>query len=81
MAEFTSYRTDTPRHVSGDTGPVGVAHKNRRVRLLVAAPDLRILSDEGELIRAVTLDPTRSYQPLGGRWPIHDVLQQACTMS
>jgi transposase InsO family protein len=61
--------------------PVGTAHKNRRVRLLVAGPDVRILSDDGELIRALTLDPTRSYQPLGGRWPAHNDLQQAGTMS
>jgi transposase InsO family protein len=61
--------------------PVGVAHKNRRVRLLVAGPDVRIVSDDGELIRALTLDPTRSYQPLGGRWPVHNVLQQASSMS
>ncbi len=61
--------------------PVGVAHKNRRVRLLVAGPDVRIVTDDGELIRALTLDPTRSYQPLGGRWPAHNVLQEAGTMS
>ncbi len=61
--------------------PVGAAHKNRRVRLLVAGPDVRIITDEGELIRALTLDPTRSYQPLGGRWPVHNVLQQASSMS
>jgi len=61
--------------------PVGTAHKNRRVRLLVAGPDVRILTDDGELIRALTLDPTRNYQPLGGRWPAHNVLPQARTMS
>lgn len=61
--------------------PVGVVHKNRRVRLLVAGPDVRILSDDGELIRALTLDPTRSYQPLGGRWPVHNVPQHLSTMS
>ncbi len=61
--------------------PVGTAHKNRRVRLLVAGPDVRILSDDGELIRALTLDPSRSYQPLGGRWPVHNVLQHLSTMS
>jgi transposase InsO family protein len=61
--------------------PVGVAHKNRRVRLLVAGPDVRIVAEDGDLIRALTLDPTRNYQPLGGRWPVHNVLQQACTMS
>jgi transposase InsO family protein len=61
--------------------PVGVAHKNRKVRILVAGPDVRIVTDDGELIRALTLDPTRSYQPLGGRWPVHNVLQQVSTMS
>jgi transposase InsO family protein len=61
--------------------PVGSAHKNRRVRLLVAGPDVRVITDDGELLRALTLDPTRSYQPLGGRWPVHNVLQQARTMS
>ena len=61
--------------------PVGTAHKNRKVRLLVAGPDVRIITEDGELIRALTLDPTRNYQPLGGRWPVHNVLQQASTMS
>ena len=61
--------------------PVGTAHKNRRVRLLVAGPDVRVIADDGELIRALTIDPTRNYQPLGGRWPAHNVLQQAGTMS
>jgi transposase InsO family protein len=61
--------------------PVGNAHKNRKVRLLVAGPDIRIITENGELLRALTLDPTRDYQPLGGRWPVHNVLQQACTMS
>jgi transposase InsO family protein len=61
--------------------PVGVAHKNRKVSLLVAGPDVRIITDDGELLRALTLDPTRNYQPLGGRWSLHNVLQQECTMS
>jgi len=61
--------------------PVGTAHKNRRVNLLVAGLDVRVIAENGELIRALTLDPTRNYQPLGGRWPVHNVLQQECTMS
>ena len=60
--------------------PVGTAHKNRKVRLLVAGPDVRIITDDGELIRALTLDPTRIYHPLGGRWPAHNAVQQAGTM-
>ena len=69
-------RHQRERHIS-----VGVAHKHRKVRLLVAGPDVRIVTEDGELIRALILDPTRSYQPLGGRWPVHNVLPQACTMS
>jgi len=61
--------------------PVGTAHKNRKVQLLVAGPDVRVVTDNGELLRALTLDPTRNYQPLGGRWPAHNVLPQAGTMS
>ena len=45
--------------------------------MLVAGADVRIVTDDGELIRALTLDPTRAYQPLNGRWPVHNVLQQA----
>lgn len=61
--------------------PVGLAHKNRRVRLLVAGADVRVITEEGELIRALTLDPNRNYQAMGGRWPVHNVLPQASTMS
>jgi transposase InsO family protein len=61
--------------------PVGNAHKNRKVRLLVAGPDVRILTDDGTLLRALTIDPNRNYQPLGGRWPVHNVLPQVSSMS
>ena len=60
---------------------VGAAHRNRKVLLLVAGADVRIVTTDGTLLRQLTLDPTRSYQPLGGRWPVHDVLRQASTMS
>lgn len=55
---------------------VGAAHKNRKVRLLVAGADVRIVTEDGELLRAVTLDSNHSYYGLGGRWPVHNVLQQ-----
>ena len=42
---------------------------------------IRIITEDGELIRALTLDPSRSYQPLGGRWPVHNVLQQVSDIS
>jgi len=60
---------------------VGLAHKNRKVRLLVAGADVRVITEDGQLLRAITLDPERDYDGLGGRWPLHNVLQQACTMS
>ena len=43
---------------------VGRAHCGRRVIVLVADLDVRVLSEEGELLRHLTLDPERDYQPL-----------------
>ena len=60
--------------------PVGAKHRNRRVRLLVAGRDVRVVSEDGELLRALTLDPARDYQPMGGRWPVHNGAQHGCTM-
>lgn len=46
---------------------IGRAYKGRAVKLLVADRDIRILDlDTGELIRQLTLDPSRDYQPIGG---------------
>jgi transposase InsO family protein len=44
---------------------LGRAHKGRRVLVLVADRDVRVLSVEGEILRQLTLDPSRDYQPLG----------------
>jgi transposase InsO family protein len=44
---------------------VGRANKGRRVILLVADRDVRVLSAEGEILRQLVLDPSRKYQPLG----------------
>jgi transposase InsO family protein len=60
---------------------VGAVHKNRKVRLLVAGDDVRIITEDGQLLRALTLDPNRNYYGLGGRWPVHNVLQQVSSMS
>ncbi len=60
---------------------IGAAHKNRKVHLLIADADVRIITQQGELLRALTLEPNRNYYGLGGRWPVHNVLQQECTMS
>jgi hypothetical protein len=44
---------------------VGRAHAGTRVLVLVADLDVRVLTFEGELLRHMTLDPNRNYQPLG----------------
>lgn len=41
---------------------VGHAHKGKRVIMLIDGLD-RVLSEDGELLRQLTLDPTRNYQP------------------
>jgi transposase InsO family protein len=43
---------------------LGRAHKGQRVLLLTADRDIRVLTPEGELLRQLTLDPTRDYQPI-----------------
>ena len=43
---------------------LGRAHKGRSVRLLVADRDVRVIDTNGELIRELTLDPSRDYQRL-----------------
>ena len=43
---------------------IGRAHKHQRVRVLIHNLDIRIInSATGELLRELTLDPTRDYQP------------------
>lgn len=44
---------------------VGRAHVGTRVLLLVADLDVRVVTDEGELLRELRIDPSRDYQPLG----------------
>jgi len=44
---------------------VGRAHKYREVIMLVADLDVRILTEEGEMLRHLTLDPTKNYQAIG----------------
>jgi transposase InsO family protein len=48
------------RHIA-----VGHAHKGKRVILLIHGLDVRIVSTDGELLRHLTLDPARIYQPKG----------------
>jgi transposase InsO family protein len=44
---------------------VGHAHQGKRVILLVDGLNVRVVSQDGELLRQLTLDPTRDYQPQG----------------
>ena len=44
---------------------VGHAHKGKRVVMLVNGLNVRVVSQDGELLRQLTLDPTRDYQPQG----------------
>ena len=44
---------------------IGRAHKGRTIKLLIADQNIRIIdTNTGQLIRELTLDPTRDYQPL-----------------
>jgi transposase InsO family protein len=45
---------------------LGRAHKGRQVKLLIADQSIRVITLQGELIRELTLDPSRAYQPLRG---------------
>jgi transposase InsO family protein len=45
---------------------IGRRHTGQRVLVLVRDLEIRILTEGGELIRQLTLDPNRDYQPLGG---------------
>jgi transposase InsO family protein len=48
------------RHV-----PLGRAHKFQPVTLLVAGRHVRVVAEDGALLRELTIDPLRDYQPLG----------------
>ncbi|HEV8671278.1 MAG TPA: integrase core domain-containing protein [Candidatus Limnocylindria bacterium] len=60
---------------------VGRAHKGERIRLLVANADVRVVREDGQLLRALTLDPSRDYQSRRAATPVHNVLRQVSSMS
>jgi transposase InsO family protein len=43
---------------------IGRAHKGQPIKLLIADLQIRIIDQEGQLLRELTLDPSRTYQPL-----------------
>jgi transposase InsO family protein len=44
---------------------IGRAHIGTRVLLLVADRDVRVITEDGELLQHLTIDPTKNYQPHG----------------
>jgi transposase InsO family protein len=42
---------------------IGRTHKGKRVLLLVCGLDIRVIAEDGEILRRLTLDPTIDYQP------------------
>ena len=56
-------RPPSPSHQGRGNPPV--VQRAVTVAMLVAGRDIRILNDAGELIRQLTLDPNRDYQPQG----------------
>jgi transposase InsO family protein len=59
---------------------IGRAHKGATIRLLIADAHVRIVREDGQLLRELTLDPSRDYQ--ARRTPIvHDVVRQVSSMS
>jgi hypothetical protein len=44
---------------------MGNALRGTRVIMLVAGRDIRVLSQDGKLLRQLTLDPSKDYQPRG----------------
>jgi hypothetical protein len=51
----------------GGTHHIGIGrlHAGTRVILLVCDLQIRVLSHDGQLLRGLTVDPTRNYQPRG----------------
>jgi transposase InsO family protein len=65
---------------------LGADYRGLAVHLLVANKNIRVIREDGSLIRELVLDPTRDYQPLGtkpGPKPrvVNDVVRHVSTMS
>ena len=60
---------------------IGRANKGERIRLLIADAHVRIVREDGQLLRELTLDPSRDYQPHTAATPVHNVLRQVSSMS
>jgi len=60
---------------------IGRAHKGRAVKLLIADRRIRVIDLQGELIRELTLDPSRNYQPISAAYDVSDVPTHVSGMS
>ena len=61
---------------------VGRAYKHEAIRLMIEDRHVRILTEDGEIIRDLILDPTRNYQPRRSAAQIgHYDVRQTGTMS
>jgi len=64
---------------------LGAAYRGYPVHILVANKSVRVIREDGSLIRELTLDPSRDYQPLGTpSGPprlVRDVVRHASAMS
>jgi hypothetical protein len=49
------------------------------IRLLIAGANVRIVREDGQLLRELTFDPSRRY--FGVRTPVHNVVRQVSSMS
>ncbi|TMC67786.1 MAG: hypothetical protein E6J13_15925 [Chloroflexi bacterium] len=58
---------------------VGRAHKGARIRLRVAGDQVRIIREDGVLLRELTLERDRLY--FGKGQPVHNVVRQVSSMS
>jgi transposase InsO family protein len=60
---------------------LGRVYKGRAVKLLIADREIRVIDANGELLRELTLDPSRVYQPLGRTSRVQDVPTHLSGMS
>jgi transposase InsO family protein len=60
---------------------LGRAHKGRSIKLLIADREIRVIDANGELIRELTLDPSRNYQPISAAYDVSDVPTHVSGMS
>ena len=60
---------------------LGRAHKGRAGEAPHRRPDIRVIDPNGELLRELTLDPSRDYQPIGAAERVYDVPRHLSPMS